>query len=124
MKYVFFGKEITVASTMGHAIHFPKGVAVEVPRIMEADVIARGGVPEDMDATPDVDPDKPQAPDTAGAREKAMFNVFEAMVLENDAKKFTSGGSPKESVVEAALGWSVDRTELNANWKKFKAQGT
>ena len=122
MKYTFF-KDIVVASTMGHAIRFEKGIAQDVPPSMELDVIARGGVPEDYDEGKPEDT-KPQAPGTAGEREAAMFDVFGAMVLENDTKKFTSGGQPKESLVEAALGWPVDGKELQANWKKFKAQGT
>jgi len=117
MKFVL-NRDRVVVSTMGHSVSFKRGVPTHVPSDMHAEVIGAGAVPEDdlpEDSTPKAD-----HPTDPAEREAAIFEAFEALVLRNDSADFTAGGSPKESVVNAAVGFKVPAKEREAAWTKFK----
>lgn len=117
MKFIL-NRDRTVVSAFGHSVSFKKGEPAHVPPEMYPEVIAAGAVPEEElaeDAIPKAD-----HPTDPGEREAAIFEAFEALVLRNDSSDFTAGGSPKESVVNAAVGFKVPAKEREAAWTKFK----
>ena len=117
MKFIL-NRDKTVASTLGHCVAFKKGEPTHVPPDMYAAAIAAGAVPED-DLAEDV-VKRPDHPTEPAEREAILFDVFAALVLRNSSDDFTAGGSPKESVLNAAAGFKVPAKEREAAWTKFK----
>jgi hypothetical protein len=117
MKFIL-NRDRTVASTLGHAIAFKKGVPTHVPPEMYSDVIAAGAVPEEELTEKDIP--KADHPTDPTEREAALFEAFEALVLRNDSADFTAGGIPRDNVLERAVGFKVSSKEREAAWTKFK----
>ena len=109
----------TVASKLGHAVDFKKGIAVYVPPALWDEVQMLGAEPEDTL------PDEPQSdsvvePTDPAVRKEALFAVFEKMVLKNDRENFTAAGAPHNAVLSKELGWSVNAKERDAAWAEFR----
>lgn len=117
MKFIL-NRNKTVASALGHSVSFVKGEPTHVPPEMYPEVIAAGAVPEN-ELVEDI-VKKPDHPTEPAEREAAIFDAFEALVLRNSPDDFTAGGSPKESVLNAAVGFKVPAKEREAAWTKFK----
>lgn len=117
MKFIL-NRDKTVASIMGHCVAFKKGEPTHVPPDMYSAVIAAGAAPENELAEDVVK--KADHPTEPAEREAAIFEAFEALVLRNSSDDFTAGGSPKESVLNAAVGFKVPAKEREATWSKFK----
>lgn len=122
MKFVF-NRDRTIASVVGHVIHFPKGEPVHVPPEMYAEVLGVGGTPDeelDLDA-PAAAPDAKQEPVDPFTREKALFAAFEAMIARAKRDDFTSGNLPHPKALAKELGWRVSNQERDLAWVKFNA---
>lgn len=117
MKFIL-NRDRTVATTLGHSVSFKKGEATHVPPELYAEVIATGAVPEED--LPDEVVKKPDFPTDPAEREAALFEAFEALALRNDPADFTAGGSPRDGVLEKAVGFKVSAKEREAAWTKFK----
>lgn len=118
MKFVLH-RDRTIASTFGHAIEFKKGVLTEVPPLMHAEVLAAGGVPE---SELDLEPKKPEAvtePTDPNERKKAVFAMFEKVVLRNKRDDFTAGGAPHGKVLALELGWTLPNKERDLLWVAY-----
>jgi hypothetical protein len=125
-------RTIVVRSTTGGAIGFEKGRPTHVPRHMQAACMEKGIMPCDKDGNA-VDPDQaPEvtaevkiliAPEDPADRQKAITKAIEGVLGRNDSHDFTSGGTPHEKAVSAALGWRVDQKEVKLAFQKLRAQG-
>lgn len=118
MKFTL-NRDFTVASTMGHAVEFLKGVPTHVPPALYAEVQAVGAIPED-----DL-PEEPSAPGVneptdPGARKEALFAVFDTIALRGKREEFTAGGAPHNAVLAKELGWVVSSKERDIAWAEFK----
>lgn len=120
MKFVFH-RERTIASVFGHVIHFPKGEPTHVPPEVYREVIAVGGVPEEeLDLDKPVPKDGKPEPVDPVAREKALFDAFEVIVLRNKRGEFTAGGQPHLKTLHRELGWDISDKERDLAWVKFQ----
>ena len=116
-------RDIVVRSLHGHAIEFKKGVPTSVPRVMHAEVMEKGILPEEgpeqgnavADAAPPV-----LAPDDAEVRNDQILAVIKQIVKRNNAADFTGGGHPSATAVSAAVGWKVDQKEVKDVWVKSR----
>lgn len=121
MNFVF-QRDRVIASTMGHAIEFKKGVPTYAPPALYQEILAAGGVPEEeIPETPEtsIGVNEPTDPDE---RKLALWAAFEKLVLANKRGTFSAGGAPHPKVLREALGWDVDAREANLAWVEFKAK--
>ena len=122
MKFIS-NRDIVVRSLHGHAIEFKKGVPTDVPRVMHAECLEKGILPEEGSDKNEVikDPAGPVlAPEDALEREDAILKVVEAIVKRNVPTDFTGGGHPNAAVVTASLGWKTDQKEVKDVWVKHR----
>lgn len=115
-------RNFTVASTMGHAVEFVKGVPTHVPPALYAEVQAVGAVPED-EIPEDEKAAKSNEPTDPSARKSALFEVFDKIALRGRREDFTAGGTPTGAVLAAELGWTVAAKERDMVWAEFKISG-
>ena len=117
MNFVLNRKHV-LASTLGHAIAFEKGVPQYVPPALYSEAVSIGAVPEhELEQPTHTGVVEPQEPHL---REAALFAAFETLVLANKSGDFTAGGAPRDKAMERVLGWPVDAKETGEIWKKFK----
>lgn len=121
MKFTL-NRDFTLASALGAAVGFKKGVPTHVPPALYAEAQAIGAIPEEDLPEDDKKPAENSAPTDPAAREKALFEAFEKMVLENERNNFTAGGTPHGAALAKVLGWTVPNKERDIAWVKFKAQ--
>lgn len=118
MKFVML-RDRVVASTLGHAIRFEKGVPTFVPPEMYTEVIAAGAAPETEIPESDLPP-KSNEPIAADEREMEMFIAFETIATQNKREDFTAGGTPRADTMLREMGWTAQPKEIAAAWVKFK----
>lgn len=114
-------RNMTVTSLSGRSVEFKKGEPTYAPPQMHQELIAKGIVSEE-EVPDEATDEKTRGPVDAQAREAAFFAAFETMVLKNDRKAFTAGGTPHAAALAKELGWAeVDAKERDAVWVKFQA---
>lgn len=114
-------RDIVVRSLHGHAIEFKKGVPTGVPRIMHAECLEKGILPEEGPEQGNAVQDGPGpklAPEDKMERDDAILAVIKAMVKRNNSNDFTGGGHPSATAVSASVGWKVDQKEVKDVWVK------
>lgn len=111
----------TVASTMGHAVEFLKGVPTHVPPALYAEVQAAGALPE-TEISEDEAP-KSNEPTDPVERKLALFAAFDKIALRGRREDFTAGGAPHNAVLSTELGWTVAAKERDIAWAEFKIGG-
>lgn len=119
MKFVM-PRDRIVASVKGHAIQFRKGEPTHVPPELYDEVSAAGGVPEEPLPEEVIDPARVVEPSDSVARQIALFDAFEVIVLRARREDFTAGGMPHIAVVSSQLGWPVSAKERDLAWGEFK----
>lgn len=112
-------RNFTVASTMGHAVEFIKGVPTHVPPALYAEVQAVGAIPEE-EIPEDEAAAKSNEPSDPLVRKSALFEAFDKIALRGRREDFTAGGSPTNAVLAAELGWTVAAKERDIVWAEFK----
>lgn len=122
-------RDITVSSTLGHTLEFKKGVATHVPPIMRKVCIEKGilpveGVEEavEMLEAAEAGPKLHLAPEDVDDRKEAIEKACRAIAKSNNARDFTSGGTPNATAVTAVLGWKVDQIEIREVWKELRVK--
>lgn len=124
-------RNITIASTLGHAIEFKKNIPTHVPRAMIEEVMEKGVLPCNEDGSIiDADDEEavaalmPEAPkivirpkDQTEVNEK-ILDVMKQIVERNDPLDFTGAGMPSAKKIAQTLGWSVDTKDVRALWIK------
>lgn len=104
-------------SGFGHVIKFVKDEPVYVPPLLRNAAIELGAEPDEaMEASAT----SAEAGKSAAQLESELFDVFNALVLKNDPKDFTAGGTPKVAAVVKALGYDVDAAAVATGYAKFK----
>ena len=120
MKYVSH-RDITVASVYGVSREFKKGVALDCPPLMHAELLAAGVLPVEEMVEPEVveGTTEPVAPES---RLKELFAAFEKMALRSKRGDFSGSGVPNLAVVSEELGWKVEAKERDSAWAKFQVK--
>ena len=119
MKFVMH-KTRTIASVMGLAVEFEKGIPTFVPPYMYQEVIAAGGVPESELSDDDLKNGNPDEPTDPAARKNALMEAFGQIVMRNNREEFTAGGTPHNAVMAKELGWPVSAKERDVAWAEFR----
>lgn len=123
MKFTM-NRDRVVASTSGHVIGFKKGEPTYVPPEARKDVLEAGGSPEDDEYDPDPKkPEGPKVPVDPTERRKAVFAVFERLVLRNKREDFTGNNIPSNKVMKTELGWELPAAECGVLWTEFNKKG-
>lgn len=117
MKYTM-NRDVTVSSKLGHSVAFVKGEPTFVPAEMAHEVLAAGGVPDDMDkvAFPDQGQKPAGTPTDPAARTGMIRLALADIAARNQREQFGANGTPKVKAVEHALGFEVTGKEINELW--------
>lgn len=101
-------RDRTIASVMGHAIEFKKGVATHVPPTMYKEVMEAGAEPEEDLELP--------AELTAGERLALIKAAMEEIVKRDNREDFTAAGVPHTTAVAAVCGYTISAKERDRVW--------
>lgn len=107
-----------LTSLLGHSIRFEKGVPVDVPPVLYAEVLAIGGEFADGEGL--------AAPVTIGTvepvdpveRAAVIFQACLAIAEKNDNRDFTASGAPKPDAVSAAVSFKVSAKDVAKAWQQ------
>lgn len=104
------GEDIHIALTNGRTALIGKELT-EIGKEFHKEAIARGALPEG------VEPDE-EVSDTSFNREQAIIDVLNAMADGDTEGDFNQDGSPALKRVNAKLGFTATREEVNSAWGK------
>lgn len=127
MKFVFY-RERTIASPLGHVIHFPKGELVHVPPELYKEILAAGGVPEDEAEIQKIEdstqkPASTVEPTDPTERMGLITLAMEDMVRDNVREEFTANSQPHLRALKKRLGWAVTDAERDVAWAALTGAG-
>lgn len=118
MEFVMM-RDRTIASVLGHAIEFKKGVPMHVPPALYPEVLAAGGVPKgelsEEESSAVVEPVEPHV------RSEKIQLAIAALVERGKREDFTAHGAPHPKALSTELGWPVAAKERDAEWALFQA---
>ena len=117
MTEVVSNRNYMLNTTTGHCVYFKQGVPKLCPNIILEQAIAVGILPTDDKDLPGGDNDKILPVEATGsARIQQIRDICEALMRRNQRGDFTASGIPSKKVVESALGYRIDETELGKVW--------
>jgi hypothetical protein len=123
MTEVVSNRNYNLATTKGHCLYFKKGVPRQCPNVILEDAIAVGIVPTDDADLPGNDQDGVLPVEATGsARIQQIRDIIEALMRRNQRGDFSASGVPAKKVVEGALGYRIDETELNKVWGTMRME--
>ena len=108
------GEDIHIALTSGQTA-LVGTEPVELDKIFHKEAIARGALPEGVDA--DLAP-----ANTGFNRKQAIVDVLNAMADGDTEGDFNQDGSPALKRVTAKLGFTASREEVDAAWAEVTAK--
>jgi len=123
MTEVVSNRNFTLATTKGHIVFFKKGQPTMCPNLILEDAIAVGILPTDSDDLPsDLSDSVLPTEATGSARIAQIRDIIEALMRRNGRGDFTASGIPSKKVVEHALGYRIDETELGKVWHTMQQE--
>lgn len=122
MTEVVSNRNYNLATTKGHCVYFKKGIPKQCPNVILEDAIAVGIIPTDENDIPGVGDDILPVEATGSARIQQIRDIIEALMRRNGRGDFTASGLPSKKVVENALGYRIDETELNKVWGTMRME--
>lgn len=111
----------TLASTLGHVIHFEKNVPTFVPVELYDEALGIGAVPEE-ELPEAANLNKTKEPESAADRKAAVFAAFDDLVLRNGREDFTAGGAPSGKALNDVLGWVIQSKERVTFWAQYQGE--
>jgi hypothetical protein len=120
MTQLVSNRDFTLASTLGHAIRFVKGVPTDVPKALVAEAMEKGCVP--TQPLEYVEPSADTAPTDQIERDTAIALAFKDIVRRNNISDFSGGGVPTREALKEYLGWEVQAKERSRVWDKIKPE--
>lgn len=109
MKFTL-NRNLTLASTSGHAIVFVKDEPIFVPPPMYKEVKALGAIPQEDEPEVAVDT-KDKTPQDPDERASQIKGAIEALTLRNRREDFTAGGAAHQKALAEYLGWTPTAKE-------------
>lgn len=124
---LILNRDHTLNTKFGHSILFKKGVPTLVSKLVYAEAIAIGAVPEDG-SDPNVLPEKAISKEPADPAERApqIRAAIELLIDRNTRGDFTASGAPTAAAVTEVAGYKVQSKEIAAVWQAIadeKSQG-
>lgn len=111
-------RDRVIATTMGHAIEFKKGVPTHVPPECWAIVQQHGAIPEEDIPDPEV---KALAPSDPIERKNAIKKAMTTIVARNQREDFTAAGLPHTKVVSMEVKFPIDSKERDLVWDELRS---
>jgi hypothetical protein len=110
------GGDCHIGLTSGHTMLVPANQAgIEVPQRFRREAISRGCLPVGME------PDEPEA--GSGFDRRATIKAAINRMLNSDEDgMFTGDGKPVLSKLNALVGFTVDRSEVNSVWDEMQKE--
>jgi hypothetical protein len=111
-------------SKRGISIRFAKDVPTFVPPYLVTEVVGLGGTVSETDQST-VDAEMKvvkQAETDAEGRSPAIEAAIRTMIERNQRGDFTAGGKPNLNVLSKMVGYTVNADELDAPWRKVRAE--
>lgn len=124
MTEVVSNRDYTLATLLGHTIFFKAGKKTMCPDMVLEEAIAVGIIPtdnSDLPGPPGLDGPLP-AEVTGSARVAQIRDIIEALVERNGRGDFTASGIPSKKVIEHALGYRIDDSELGKVWHTIQLE--
>jgi hypothetical protein len=113
-------RNYTLRSIHGYVVQFVANEPCVVPHRAVDEAIAIGAVFSNRDeqklrveAPPQI-----EEPPMGFIREQKLFDALTVMAEANNPEDFTPGSKPKLEAVKAAVGFDVERKEVNDSWNK------
>jgi len=113
-------RDYTLRSLFGYTVDFKANEPVIVPHRAVEEAIAIGAVftnPQEQRLNV-TEPPKVVEPPMGFERKQKLFDTLTAMAERNSPEDFTPGSKPKLESVKAAVGFDVDRKEVNDIWNE------
>lgn len=110
MTHFVLNRNLSLASTSGHAIEFVKDIPTFVPPPMHKEVLALGAEPTE-DLPPDLLANVSKAPEDQDERDRQIREAIEALTLKNNRDDFNAGGKPNLKPLSDFVGWTVHAKE-------------
>ena len=102
---------------------FKKGQPAMCPNKILEDAMAVGILPTDDADLPQGPNDGPLPTESSGsARIAQIRDIIEALMRRNGRGDFTASGVPSKRVVEGALGYRIDESELGKVWHTMRQE--
>jgi hypothetical protein len=111
-------------SKRGTSIRFAKDTPTFVPPYLVTEVVGLGGTVSETDQST-VDAEMKvvkEAVIAAEGRSPAIEAAIRTMIERNQRGDFTAGGKPNLNVLSKMVGYTVNADELDAPWRKVKAE--
>lgn len=116
-------RNVTLRTTKGHTIFYQANKPVLTPNSVLEDAMAIGIMPKGKVQLPDEDDASVLPAELEGsARIAQIREVCDAMIKRNGRYDFTASGQPNIKVVNKALGFDIDVTELNKVWAMMQEE--
>ena len=111
-------------SNYGISIAFTAGVPAYVPARLVPDIVGLGGTVSETDqGVVDAEMKVVEAAKIAAeGRVPAIEAAIKTMVARNLRGDFTGGGKPNLNTLSRLLGFTINADELEAPWRKVKAE--
>lgn len=119
MKFVL-NRNYALRTTRGYMLDFVKGVPLDVPAIIENEVIAIGGECVDGKVDPLGDEPVEKVIPQGSDREAIIMAAMEDMANSNKRSDFTAQGLPHVKVIEKTVGFEIDTHERDRLWTKLR----
>lgn len=111
-----------IATTLGHVIHFEKGVPTYVPKAIQREVLNKGGVPADESHSIEATPERFEAPTDPMQRHEEIMDAMRLMVKRNARDDFGGNGAPAIKAINGLVGYVVTSSERDRAWLELQAE--
>lgn len=123
MTWVVSNRNYTLRTTLAHTIFFAAGKPTRCPNSVLDQAIAVGIIPCDQADMPSDGLDGVLPVEATGsARIQQIRTVIEALMRRNGRNDFTASGLPNIKVVNEALQYRIDITELGKVWHMMQQE--
>jgi hypothetical protein len=124
MTEVVSNRTYTLATTKGHVVRFYKGIPKNVPNVILEDCMSVGILPTDDNDVPNAEERNPLLPHAAVGSERVrqIREVVEALIERNQRGDFAASGLPSLVVLNEALGYKIEQSELGKVWHTIRQE--
>lgn len=111
-----------ISTTLGHVIHFEKGVPTYVPKAIQREVLNRGGVPADEATFVEEEEQRNEAPTDPEQRHEEIMDAMRLMTKRNARDDFGGNGAPAIKAINGLVGYTVTAAERDRAWLELQAE--
>lgn len=117
-------RDVTITSTSGHTIHFPKGVPKAVPSDLRRACLEAGVLPATDTDLSDlggrVPTTRPEAPMSPSERDDLIREAIGEMLSTRKRGDFTAAGLPRVDQISKLTGFEVSPADRDRLWLELR----